>query len=112
MKDIYRAEISATLIQRRWIWSTVCPEYKLCQKQINEFNDTYNLGKYEFNIHDFCSRINMSKTALMRTLGTLGGGNHYIEFNEDLETHEQYVTVHSGSRALGMNIVKNHSRNH
>ncbi|NBO72284.1 MAG: hypothetical protein EBU66_15480 [Bacteroidetes bacterium] len=39
LKDIYRAEISATLIQRKWIWSTVCPDYKLCQKQIYEFSN-------------------------------------------------------------------------
>ena len=45
----------------------------------------------------------------MRSLGTLGGGNHYIEFNES-ESKETYVTVHSGSRAIGLEICRYHQK--
>ena len=39
-------------------------------------------------------------------MGTLGGGNHYIEFNEDEET--DYISIHSGSRYLGHDICNYH----
>lgn len=40
------------------------------------------------------------------SLGTLGGGNHYIEFNETNET--DYLSIHSGSRYLGQAICNYH----
>lgn len=41
-----------------------------------------------------------------RQLGTLGGGNHFIELQEDLNTGRLWVMVHSGSRHLGYAIAK------
>lgn len=40
---------------------------------------------------------------LASQLGTLGGGNHFIEVDED-EQHNQYITVHSGSRNIGKQV--------
>ena len=34
-------------------------------------------------------------------LGTIGGGNHFVEFGFDEETGKEYVTIHSGSRQHG-----------
>ena len=39
-----------------------------------------------------------------RSLGTLGGGNHFIEVNKD-EENKLYVVVHSGSRHLGVEVA-------
>jgi RNA-splicing ligase RtcB len=59
---------------------------------------------------------------LNRSLGTLGGGNHFIEIDEDDECNK-YLVIHTGSRNLGKqvceyyqnhaisNIVKNKLRN-
>ena len=38
-----------------------------------------------------------------RSLGTLGGGNHFIELDED-EHGCKYLVVHSGSRNLGVKV--------
>lgn len=38
-----------------------------------------------------------------RSLGTLGGGNHFIELDED-EQGYKYLVVHSGSRNLGVKV--------
>ena len=38
-----------------------------------------------------------------RSLGTLGGGNHFIELDED-ERGCKYLVVHSGSRNLGVKV--------
>lgn len=39
------------------------------------------------------------------SIGTLGGGNHFIEMNED-ENENIYLVVHSGSRYLGKQIAE------
>lgn len=41
------------------------------------------------------------------SLGTLGGGNHFIELNKS-ETGDIYVTIHSGSRNIGQKICQYH----
>lgn len=40
-----------------------------------------------------------------KSIGTLGGGNHFIEVNQD-EEGCLYVVVHSGSRHLGLEVAK------
>lgn len=39
-----------------------------------------------------------------RSIGTLGGGNHFIEANKD-DKGNIYIVVHSGSRHLGLEIA-------
>jgi RNA-splicing ligase RtcB len=48
-----------------------------------------------------------SSSIFLRAIGTLGGGNHYIEFNEDYD-RKAYLTIHSGSRALGQAVCNYH----
>lgn len=40
-----------------------------------------------------------------KSLGTLGGGNHFIEGNKD-EKGNIYIVVHSGSRHLGLEVAQ------
>lgn len=39
-----------------------------------------------------------------RSLGTLGGGNHFIEVDQDDEGYS-YLVIHSGSRHLGLEVA-------
>ena len=41
-------------------------------------------------------------------LGSLGGGNHFIELQESLETHTLFVQVHTGSRGFGHGLATNY----
>ena len=43
------------------------------------------------------------------SLGSLGGGNHFIELNQD-ETGKLYLIIHSGSRSLGQDVAKYHQK--
>ena len=43
------------------------------------------------------------------SLGTLGGGNHFIEVDQD-EDGAYYLTVHSGSRHLGKEVTEHYLR--
>lgn len=40
----------------------------------------------------------------LKSIGTLGGGNHFIEANQDDNGHI-YIVIHSGSRHLGVEIA-------
>lgn len=41
---------------------------------------------------------------LTKQLGTLGGGNHFIEIGESIDSHNVAITIHSGSRNIGHSI--------
>jgi len=74
---------------------------------------------YGYNVHDKaheisneialhnirCPSINMSRAR--KSIGTLGGGNHFIEINEDKENF--YLVIHSGSRHLGLETEEYYS---
>ena len=49
-----------------------------------------------------CRKANIKNA--MRSMGTLGGGNHFIECDRD-ESGNLYVVVHSGSRHLGLEVA-------
>ena len=42
---------------------------------------------------------------IMASMGTLGGGNHFIEIDEDA-TGNKYLVIHSGSRNLGKQVAE------
>lgn len=48
-------------------------------------------------------------TTVAQSLGTLGGGNHFIEVDRDLEGR-LYLVIHSGSRRLGRDVANYHSK--
>jgi len=50
-----------------------------------------------------CTAFNLSRAK--RSVGTLGGGNHFIEVNRDDENN-LYIVIHSGSRHLGKEIAE------
>lgn len=94
-----------------------------------------NLGKVEINLerldnliyeripagmevraveHEFCAQIDLSKLRCYRnineyraklSIGTLGGGNHFIEVDVD-DDGNKYLVVHSGSRHLGTEVAE------
>lgn len=49
------------------------------------------------------------KEAMLRQLGTLGGGNHFIEIQKDVATDDVWVMIHSGSRNVGLTIAKKYA---
>lgn len=70
------------------------------------FNVREKTHKYfdEINLEDlFCVKYIDRKRA-EKSLGTLGGGNHFIEANKDVEGNI-YIVVHSGSRHLGLEVA-------
>ena len=62
--------------------------------------------------HKYSDRIDLFKLKCeddvdilrgLKSIGTLGGGNHFIEIDKD-EDNNTYLVVHSGSRHLGVEV--------
>lgn len=69
------------------------------REKAHRFNDQIDLTQLK------CLRPAMINTdRAVRSLGTLGGGNHFIEVDKD-EEGTLYVVVHSGSRHLGLEVA-------
>lgn len=61
-------------------------------------------------ITDFCRRIKLQEGIFYKSIGSLGGGNHFIEYGEDTKTGDGWLTIHCGSRNLGVKVA-NHWHN-
>jgi RNA-splicing ligase RtcB len=73
---------------------------------------TYPFRDFQYNdkyYRQLCVRAksNVSSSNYLKSMGTLGGGNHYIEFNQE-ENGNCYLTVHCGSRHMGQAICNYH----
>ena len=59
----------------------------------------------KFNLTELRCHRNLKDTKrLERSIGTLGGGNHFIEVDVDKEENK-YLVIHSGSRNLGHQVA-------
>ena len=56
-----------------------------------------------------CFRQLKDTKRLVRSLGTLGGGNHFIEIDE-AKDGTKYLVIHSGSRNLGKQVAELHQK--
>jgi len=52
-----------------------------------------------------CYRELKDTKRIERSIGTLGGGNHFIELDED-ESGNKYLVIHTGSRNLGKQVAE------
>lgn len=57
-------------------------------------------------LSDLCKKIGMDFGYAMNSIGTLGGGNHFIEIGRSVNTGNVWVTVHTGSRNLGKKVCE------
>ena len=69
------------------------------RKSAHKYNDEIDLSALRCTEE---GKINIARAVL--SLGTLGGGNHFIEANKD-ENGSIYIVVHSGSRHLGLEVA-------
>lgn len=58
----------------------------------------------EIDLSGLCCAKNMDINRALCSIGTLGGGNHFIEADKD-DDGGIYIVVHSGSRHLGLQIA-------
>jgi tRNA-splicing ligase RtcB len=63
----------------------------------------YNLDYFK----DLCNRVGCYPSRAINSVGTLGGGNHFIELGESEKTG-LWCIIHSGSRGLGLKVAQHH----
>ncbi len=86
-------------------------------KEFDEIAHTIPTGRdvWEGRVEKFdltelkCYRNLKDSGRLMRSLGTLGGGNHFIEIDES-DDGEKYLIIHSGSRNLGTQVARHYQK--
>lgn len=69
--------------------------------------DVHTEKRVDFNILQQlkCYRDLKDTKRLERSIGTLGGGNHFIEIDID-EDNNKYLIIHTGSRNLGKQVAE------
>ena len=88
-------------------------------KEVNEtarlffmkYSDEFKV-KVEFPTYDIdwiiskCIQIGMSYERFVKSVGSLGGGNHYCEIGKSIVTKDKWLTVHTGSRNFGKQVCE------
>lgn len=84
---------------------------KIIYNKIPSGSKTHNAKKYNFErlkeLH--CLRDLKNTKRIERSIGTLGGGNHFIEIGID-DYNNKYLVIHSGSRNLGKQVAEIYQR--
>lgn len=74
--------------------------------------DIDNRWNFSFSkIANLCRNIGLDLNVWQRSIGTLGGGNHFIELGRSEKTGHYYLTIHSGSRNFGKRVCDYHAKN-
>jgi len=82
---------------------------------MNHLDDNINFGEYhpdDFNqdieyFKELCHKVSYDINRAIASVGSCGGGNHFIEFGLDSDG-ELWLTIHSGSRGIGKSIAEYH----
>ena len=80
------------------IYRTIPSGFEI-RKEPHKLNEEIDLTKLRCAEGGF---VNIHRAQM--SLGTLGGGNHFIEVDQD-EEGVLYVVIHSGSRHLGLEVA-------
>jgi RNA-splicing ligase RtcB len=59
------------------------------------------------DLRKICDKQSKNPGRIFSSLGTLGGGNHFIEIDAD-ENYNRWLLIHSGSRILGARTAEYH----
>ena len=61
------------------------------------------------HLQDLNCYTNINSDRALKSVGTLGGGNHFIEIDKD-EEGNFYLVIHTGSRNLGKQIAEHYQK--
>lgn len=56
-----------------------------------------------------CARI-LQKDKVLKSIGTLGGGNHFIEIAKEENSGDHYLIIHTGSRNPGLQVAAHYQK--
>ena len=65
---------------------------------------TFFQSKFYNDLKKLCSKLDTSEKKHLNELGTLGGGNHFIEIDKD-SNQNSWLIIHCGSRSLEVAVA-------
>lgn len=65
----------------------------------------HKIDELDYILNLYCYRELKEQRKFNRALGTLGGGNHFIELDKD-DDGNVYLVIHTGSRNLGKQVAE------
>ena len=60
-------------------------------------------------LESVCKRTGQDFRYVLKSIGSMGGGNHYLEIGED-DDHNLWLVIHSGSRNFGLKVAMFHQQ--
>lgn len=86
-------------------WVSVDIQYRMFVMIYNrKFGTSYPTKIFHYEgMEEICDRVRMDYDRALKSIGTLGGGNHFIELGQSQIINDDYwFTIHSGSRQFGL----------
>lgn len=80
----------------------------------NEWNKRFSDNKEMLTVDrefitELCKKVKIGENMFYNSVGSLGGGNHFIEIGESAKDGSHYLTIHSGSRNFGLKVCNYHA---
>ena len=69
-----------------------------------EFVDYAIYFPTEMDIEKWCKRVRINYGIFLKAIGSVGGGNHFVEYDVNEEIGKYCMCVHCGSRKLGLAV--------
>lgn len=79
------------------------PSGQKLRDKAHRFADDWNQDELK------CGKI-LQPEKTRKAIGTLGGGNHFIEVAKNEETGDHYLIIHSGSRNPGLQVANHYQK--
>jgi RNA-splicing ligase RtcB len=82
-------------------------EMNVFASQGDNNSDLSDTAYFKNELRKLCEKQDKNPERIFMSLGTLGGGNHFLEIDRD-ENNNRWLLVHSGSRILGAHTAEYH----
>ncbi len=78
---------------------------------LRQIFDTLEAGisfeEFQIELERICCSLKLDRSRVWASIGSLGGGNHFIEVDRS-QKDELWLVIHSGSRNFGLAIARHH----
>jgi len=94
-------------IEKDFPWNTANQHIQAFLKEYKKlFNRHFEFEGFTYAWYlESCKQKNINPAQVDSSIGTLGGGNHFIEIGID-NNSDHWLTIHSGSRNFGLKIAQ------
>ena len=79
---------------------------EIIKSQVPSGFNVHSKSKVKFDLSDLRCQKHVDLVRASLSLGSLGGGNHFIEVGKSESTGRLFLVIHSGSRKLGGDVCK------